>query len=114
MAKTLHFGGGGAKTVEEQGGETTFSPTNSSKEHLNAEQTAKTASDRWQRTPGAQRSSPSSSKGDGTKYKDKKRDKRARDGDPPGKGAVTEGVSKHQEALALAGLGEVFKSRRAT
>ena len=30
---------GGAKMAEEQDGETTFSPTNSSKEHLNAEQT---------------------------------------------------------------------------
>ena len=29
----------GAKMAEEQDGETTFSPTNSSKEHLNAEQT---------------------------------------------------------------------------
>ena len=30
--------GGGAKMAEEQDGETTFSPTNSSKEQLNAEQ----------------------------------------------------------------------------
>ena len=30
-------GGGGPKMVEEQDGETTFSPTNSSKEHLNTE-----------------------------------------------------------------------------
>ena len=30
--------GGGPKTAEEQDGETTFSPTNSSTEHLNAEQ----------------------------------------------------------------------------
>ena len=32
----------------------------------------------------------------------------------PGKGVLIEEVSKHQEPLALAGLGEVFKSRRAT
>ena len=32
------FSGGGAKMAEEQDWETTFSPTNSSKEHLNAEQ----------------------------------------------------------------------------
>ena len=32
----------------------------------------------------------------------------------PRKGVVIEEVSKHQETLALAGLGEVFKSRRAT
>ena len=32
----------------------------------------------------------------------------------PGKGALIEEVSNHQETLALAGLREVFKSRRAT
>ena len=31
----------------------------------------------------------------------------------PGKGVLEE-ASNHQEALALAGLGEVFESRRAT
>ena len=31
--------GGGPKIAEEQDGETTFSPTNSLKDHLNAEQT---------------------------------------------------------------------------
>ena len=31
-----------------------------------------------------------------------------------GKGVLIEEVSKHQETLALAGLGEVFESRRAT
>ena len=36
--KNAERGGGGAKTAEEQDGETTFSPTNSSKEQLNAEQ----------------------------------------------------------------------------
>ena len=33
---------------------------------------------------------------------------------PPGKGVLLEEVSNHQETLALAGLGEVFKSQRAT
>ena len=37
--RCIEKGGGGAKMVEEQDGETTFSPKNSSKEHLNAEQT---------------------------------------------------------------------------
>ena len=46
--------------------------------------------------------------------KDKKRDKRATDGDPSGKGVLIEEVSKHQETLALACLGEVFESQRAT
>ena len=32
----------------------------------------------------------------------------------PEKGLIIEEVSKHQETLALAGLGEVFESRRAT
>ena len=32
----------------------------------------------------------------------------------PGKGVLIEEVSKHQETLALAGLGEVFESWRAT
>ena len=32
----------------------------------------------------------------------------------PGKGVLIEEVSKHQETLALAGLEEVFESRRAT
>ena len=32
----------------------------------------------------------------------------------PGKGVLIEEVSNHQETLALAGLGEVFRSRRAT
>ena len=32
----------------------------------------------------------------------------------PGKGVVIEEVSKHQETLSLVGMGEVFKSQRAT
>ena len=32
----------------------------------------------------------------------------------PGKGVLTEEVSKHQETLSPAGLGEVFESQRAT
>ena len=35
--KRINFRGGGAKMAEEQDGENTFSPTNSSKEHLNVE-----------------------------------------------------------------------------
>ena len=31
-----------------------------------------------------------------------------------GKGVVIEEVSKHQESVALAGLGEIFETRRAT
>ena len=50
----------------------------------------------------------------GQNIKDKKIDKRARDRDPSEKGILIEEVSKHQETLALVGLGEVFESRRAT
>ena len=32
----------------------------------------------------------------------------------PGQGVIIEEVSKHQETLSLAGLGEVFESQRAT
>ena len=32
----------------------------------------------------------------------------------PGKGAIIEEVTKHQETLSLVGLGEVFESQRAT
>ena len=32
----------------------------------------------------------------------------------PGKGVLIEEVFNHQETLTLVGLGEVFKSRRAT
>ena len=37
LGKNYSIPGGGAKMVEEQDGENTFSPTNSSKEHLNTE-----------------------------------------------------------------------------
>ena len=55
--------------VEEEDGETTLSPRNSSNEHLNAEQLHKTTSDLYQRTSGIQKSSPLSSKGGRTEYK---------------------------------------------
>ena len=50
----------------------------------------------------------------GGNLKGKKRDKRAKDGDPSREGSLNRGSSKHQETLALAGLGEVSESRRAT
>ena len=47
--------------------------------------------------------------------KKKKRDTRERGMETrPGKGVSIEEVFNHQETLALAGLGEVFKSQRAT
>ena len=50
----------------------------------------------------------------GQNIKAKKRDKRAKDGDPSRKGVLIEEVSNHQETLARAGLGDVFESQRAT
>ena len=60
------------KMAEEQDRETTFSPTNSSKEHLNASKFHKTTSECWQRTSGTQKRSSVSSKGGRKKYKTKK------------------------------------------
>jgi len=51
----------------------------------------------------------------GQNIKDKKRDKRVRDGDPSWRGKLKRGdVSKHQETLSLAGLWGVLESQRAT
>jgi len=47
--------------------------------------------------------------------KDKKRDKRVRDGDPSREGSLKRGeVSKHQKTLSPAGLWGVLESQRAT
>ena len=72
----------------------------------------KTTSERWWRTPGTQKGSPFSSKGGRTKYL-RQKDERVRDGDPSW-GESREEVSKHQEALSLAGLWGVLESQRAT
>ena len=51
----------------------------------------------------------------GQNIKDKKREtKELGTESHPGKGVLIEEVSNHQETLTLAGLGEVFKSQRAT
>ena len=50
----------------------------------------------------------------GQNIKDKKRDKELGMETCPGEGAIIEEVSKHQETLSLASLGEVFESQRAT
>ena len=60
----------------------------------------RTTSEHWWRTPGTQKCSPFSSKEVGKNIKDKKRDKRVRDGDPYWGGSLEGGeVSKHQETL---------------
>ena len=66
--------------AEQQDRETTFSPTNSSKDHLNVEKLHKTTSEFWQRTPDTQKGSQISLKGGRKKkYKRQNRDKRLRD-----------------------------------
>jgi len=50
----------------------------------------------------------------GQKIKDKKRDKRGRDGDPSQEGSLKREVSKHQETLSPVGLWGVLGSRKAT
>ena len=74
----------------------------------------KTTSEYWQRTSGTQEGSPLSSKGGRANIKDKKRDKRGRDGDPSWDRSVKREVSKHQETLSPAGLWGILESQRAT
>ena len=51
----------------------------------------------------------------GQNIKDKKREKRVRDGDPSQEGSLKKGeVSKHQETLSLGGLWGVLESQKAT
>ena len=75
----------------------------------------KTTSECWQRTPGTRKVSPFSSKGGRTNIKDKKRDKRVRDGDPSWGGSREGGeVSTQSETLSQACQGEALESQRAT
>ena len=62
----------------------------------------KTTSECRQRTSGTQKSNPLSSKGGRKNIKDKKRDKRGRDGALSQEGSLKKReVSKHQETLSL-------------
>ena len=75
----------------------------------------KTTSECQQSTAGTQKSSPLSSKGGGKNIKDKKRDKRWRDGAPSPKGSLKKReVSKHQETLSLPSLWQALEAQRAT
>ena len=101
--------------VEEQDGETTFSPTNSSKEHLNAEQTAQ--NNFWSLAEDIRRPEKQPivfERRQDKKKKIKSEIKELGMETHPGKGVVIEEVSNHQETLALVGLEEVFKSQRST
>ena len=77
--------------AEEQDGETIFSPTNSSKEHLNAEQTPqkKLITNREHQTP--RKAAHCLQKEVGQNIKDKKRDNRVRDTDPSREGSLNRG-----------------------
>ena len=73
----------------------------------------KSISEPWWRTPGTQKGCPLYSKGSRTK--DKKREKRVRDGELSQGGSCEKGeVSKHQETLSPADLWGVLESQRAT
>ena len=50
----------------------------------------------------------------GQNIKDKKRDTRVKDGDPPWEGSHEGEASKQQETLSQVGLWEVLESQRAT
>ena len=69
---------------------------------------------RW-RTLGTQKGRPLSSKGVMTKYKNKKRDKRVRDGDLSQGGSCERGeISKHKETLSSVDLWGVLESQSGT
>ena len=107
--------GGGPKMVEKQDRETTFSPTNSSKDHWNTANSTKQLlnADRGQEAP--RKTAHCLQKEVGQNIIGKKRDKRVRDGDPSWGGSRDGGeVSKHQETLSPAGLCSVLESQRAT
>ena len=76
----------------------------------------KTTSECWQGTSGTQKSSPLSLKGGRKIYKrQKKNDKRGRDGAPSLEGSLKKReVSKHQETLSLPRLWRALEPQRAS
>ena len=91
--------------AEEQDGETTFSLTNSLKEHLNAEQIPQQIVNTGREHQAPRKAAHCLWKEVGQNVKDKKRDKRVRDGDPSQGGSCKRGeVPKHQETLSPVGL----------
>ena len=74
-----------------------------------------TTSEGRQRTSGTQKSSPTLRKEVGKNIKDKKRDKRGRDGVPSQEGSLKKReVSKHQETFSLPNLCRALEAQRAT
>ena len=75
----------------------------------------KTTSECRQRTSGTQKSNPTLRKEVGKNVKDKKRDKRGRDGVPSWEGCLKKReVSKHQETFSLPNLCRALEAQRAT
>ena len=93
-----------------------FSPTNSSKDHLNAEQISQNNilnTGRGHQAP--RKAAHCLQKVVGQNIKDKKRDKRVKEGDPSWGGSLKRGeASKHQETLSPVDLWGVLESQRAT
>ena len=93
-------------------------PTNSLKDHLNAEEIPQ--NNKQLLNIGGEYQPPRKAplylqKEGGKNIKSKKRDKRVRDGDPSQEGSPErEEVSKYQETLSSAGLWGVLESQRAT
>ena len=102
--------GGGVKMAEKQDGETTFSPTNSSKEQLNGEQSLQ--NNFWLlaadiRCPEKQ---PIVFEGRQDKMlKIKKGDKRAREGDPSREGSLNKGSFQSPGNPRTGGSGGTFQ-----
>ena len=100
--------GGGPKVVEEYDRETTFSPTNSSKEHLNAEQIPQNTG-RGHQAPRKAAHSLQKEVGQNIRQKETKELGTTWRGSREGGK-----VSKQQETLSQSGLWGVWGSQRAT
>src|SRR5574340_11779 len=75
----------------------------------------KTTSECRQRTSGTQKSNPTLRNEVGKNIKDKKRDKRGRDGVPSREGSLKKReVSKHQETFSMPNLCRALEAQRAT
>ena len=85
---TKNMGWGRPKMVEGYDGETTFSPTNSSKEHLNTVNSTKQLLNAGRGHQAPRTAAHCLQKEVGKNIKDKKRDKRGRDGYPSQEGSL--------------------------
>ena len=103
------------KMAEEQDKETTFSPTNSLKEHLNTGNSTKQLLNTGRGHQAPRRAGHCLQKEVEQNIKDKKRDKRVRDGDLSWGGSCEGGeVFTQQETLSQVDLWGVLESQKAT